>query len=174
MTRAFRSFLTTAILPRQQAPGQRTPNQDAKALVQCNGNEFVLCVSSLQRIVNLLADEARIVPTIGNRQRLHQMPSRIVGAANVTHFSGADEGIKGLQRFFERRFSIPFMNLVQIDVIRPEPPQTVLALFDDVMTRGAAIVRSITHDHPELRGNQYLITATFQNLTKNLSRQRST
>ena len=133
MTRAFRSFLTTAILASQQAPGQWAPNENTKTLIQCDRNKFVFGIPSLQRVVNLLADETGVIPAIGDRKRLHQMPSRIVGAADVTHFSGADEGIEGIQRFFERCFSIPFMNLVEIDVIRPEPAQTIFALFDDVV-----------------------------------------
>src|SRR5690606_37259341 len=55
-----RRGLVAAILARKQPACQRTPHHDPKALIQRDGQQLVFGLPSLQRIVDLLGDEAQI------------------------------------------------------------------------------------------------------------------
>jgi len=59
VARALRPLLAAAVLAGQQAARERAPHEDADALVQPGGDELVLGVARLQRVVDLLADELR-------------------------------------------------------------------------------------------------------------------
>jgi len=64
-----------SVLARQQAPGERAPDEDADALVDGERHELVLGVARLERVVDLLRDEAAVAVAVGDRERLHELPA---------------------------------------------------------------------------------------------------
>ncbi len=69
---------------------------------------------------------------LGDGERLHQVPSREVRAADVSNFSAAHELIEGAEHLIDRSQRVEGVELVQIDVVGPEPAQTGFAGGDQV------------------------------------------
>ena len=70
----------------------------------------------------------------------------------------ADERVERLQRLLDRRRGIEAVDLIEIDMVEPEPLEALLALADDVTARGAARVRTVAH-RPEHLGRDHDIVA---------------
>ena len=87
-------------------------------LVDGDRYELILRLSRLERIVDLLADEPLTVFGCADSQRLHDVPARVVGAADIADFAMAHQRIERLQRLFERCLAIPFMHLIEVDHVR--------------------------------------------------------
>src|ERR1700746_179972 len=62
------------------------------------------------------------------------------------------------------------MELIEIDVISPQPAQTFLAFPDEMVARGAAVVRTAAYNHPGFGRYKHAIPATFQNLAEDFLR----
>jgi len=95
--------LVAAVLAAQQPAGQGAPDEDAEALVDGDGHQFVLGLTGLQRVVDLLADQPGQAPPLGDAQRLHQLPAGVVGTADIADLTGVDQVVQGLERLLERR-----------------------------------------------------------------------
>src|SRR6185312_13134526 len=123
------------VLAGEQPAGERTPDQDTEPLVEAGRNELVFRFARLQRVIDLLADEARLVPCIGYGHRIHDVPAGIVGAADIAHLAGTLQRIQRIDRLLDRRLAVPFMDLVEIDGLAPQTLQAFFARLDDVMPR---------------------------------------
>src|SRR5664280_1277951 len=79
-----------------QTPLEETLSaQDAKSLIDRHRHQLGFGVTCLQRIVDLLTGEARQARALGDPQRLHQVPRRVVRRADVPHLSRLHQGIQG-------------------------------------------------------------------------------
>ena len=105
-------------LPDSRPPRERAPDQDPDALVEAGGDDLVLGLAGLQRVVDLLADEALEAVPLGDAERLHELPARVVRAADVADLARADEVVERLERLLERRDAVPLVHLVEVDVVR--------------------------------------------------------
>ena len=102
-------------------------------MVHRKWHQLVLDIASLQRVIDLVADEWCQTLTIGNPQRLHELPGGVVGATDVADLARLQKVIESAQRLLERRLPIPLVHLIEVDVIGAEPTQAVLSAADDVM-----------------------------------------
>jgi hypothetical protein len=75
---AFWGRLVASMFTREKTACQRTPDQNAQALIERNRDQFVFGFASLERVVDLLADEALAVLPLADAERLHEMPPGIV------------------------------------------------------------------------------------------------
>src|SRR5271169_6836569 len=76
-----------------------------------------------------------------NRQRLHQMPTRKIGARDVADLPAANERIECLESLLNRRQFIETMHVVDVDVIRTQAAQAGLARTKNMMARRPNVVR---------------------------------
>ena len=65
--------------------------EDAKALVDRQRQQLVLGVPGLQRVVDLLGREPLEAVAVGRRERLHELPARVVGGRQVTDLPRRDQ-----------------------------------------------------------------------------------
>ena len=88
-------------------------------------------------------------------------PSRAISQASATSASAAlwAEAIQGFERFFQRRQPVPFVHLVEVDVIGAQPAQARLALLDQMMPGQAPVIGSGADRHPDLGGDQGALAA---------------
>jgi hypothetical protein len=80
----------------------------------------------------------------------------------------AHQVIQGAQGLFHRRPLVDGMDLIQVEVVGAEPPQARLARLDDVVARGAQVVRPVTHRTVQLGGQQDLAAARPDRLAEDL------
>ena len=59
-----------------------------------------------------------------SRHGLHQLPAGVIGAAGVADLAGVDQIVEGAQGFVLRREGVETVDLVEIDVIRPQAAET--------------------------------------------------
>ncbi len=145
------------VLPRQEAAGERAPDEDADPLVEARRDELVLRLAGLQRVVDLLAHVALRAEAIGDRERLHEVPAREVRAADVADLPLTDERVERLDRLLDRGLPVPLVHLVEVDVVDPEAPQAVVAGAHEVLTRETRVVRSVPDREARLRRDEQSI-----------------
>lgn len=97
-----------------------------------------------------------------------QLPAGVVGAADVTHLAGADEVVEGAQGFVEGRQRVEVVGLIEVDVIRTEAAQAILAGFDDVAAGESGFVGARLEAVEDLGGQDDLLAAGAQRLAENL------
>src|SRR5262249_8739445 len=134
-----------AVFAREQAAGDRAPDEDAETLVDRDRDEFVFSLARLQSVMDLLGNEALVIVALGDVERLHDVPAGIIGAADIADLALLHEGIEGLHRLLERGRAVPLMHLVEVDMIGPETLEAGFRLLDDMPAREAPIVRPLAH-----------------------------
>ena len=88
-------------------------------------------------VLGLRRDERREVGRVDDAGRLGDAPALEVRAADVAQLAVAHEVVEGAQRLVERRRRVRPVQLVEVDVVRAEPPQRALEGVDDVPPRRA-------------------------------------
>ena len=73
--------------------------------------------------------------------------------------------LERVKRLLDRRVRIGPVNLVEVDVIRPQSLQALLDLGEQVMSRGTDLVRPIAYFHRRLRRDDILYSLPFDRLT---------
>ena len=109
--------------------------------VETERHQLPLVVAADQRVVGLMRDIARPAVSIRHGQRLHQMPAGKVGAADVADLARPHQIVERAQRLFDRRDGVEAVQLIEVDVVGAEPAQAGLARRDQVVPRGADVVR---------------------------------
>ena len=139
--------------------GQRAPRDDPDALVGAERVHLPLLLAVEQVVVVLHRDEA--VPAVDPLQveRLGELPGVHRRGAEVAHLAGVDQVAERLQRLLDRRRAIPAVDLVEVDVVHPEPPQARVALGEDRLARQPRPVRSVAHPAVHLGGDDQLVPA---------------
>src|SRR5258706_5366217 len=94
-----------------------------------------------------------------------KLPRRKIARADITDFALADEIIERAHHLFDGCRVIPPMNLIQINMICPQPTQTRLNCIRNVIARCTLIVWSITHCGATLCSNDDSIPLTSQRRT---------
>jgi hypothetical protein len=88
------------------------------------------------------------------------MPGGEVGAGEVADFTLFHEAIERFDGLLERRFAVPFMDMVDVDDVGLQPTQRRLAFAHDVVAAEAAIVRSGTGAEADLGRDQQPVAAS--------------
>ena len=118
-----------------------------------------------------MRDVAREAELLGSRKRFHQLPARKVRAADVADLAGAHHAIQRGERFLHRRQRVEAVQLVEIDVIRAEPPQARIHGARQVVPRRAEVVRPGTARKAALGRNQQFVAPALDRLSEDLLRQ---
>ena len=149
--------LTAPQLPREPPPAQRTPHHRAHALVERQRHQLTLVVPPHERVIGLVRHIPRPPVPLRSGQRLHEVPAREIRAADVADLPRAHELVEHAQRLLDRRQRVEAVQLEQVDVIRPQPPQRRLHRGDQMRPRRAHIVGPRAAAKRRLRGNQHLV-----------------
>ena len=104
-------------LPDSRPPASGLQTRMPEALVERERHQLVLGLARLQRVVDLLADEALQAAALGDAQRLHQLPGGVVRAADVADLAGAHQRVERVERLLQRRLPVPLVHLVEVDVV---------------------------------------------------------
>src|SRR5690606_37685874 len=119
----------------------------------------------------LLADDAEEAALLRGRVRLDDVPGGEVAAADVEDLALAEQLLHRLPDLLPRRAAIDVVHLVEVDPIRAEAPQTVLARLADVPRGEPAIVRAVAHRAVDL-GREHDLLATPAALREPLADDR--
>src|SRR5262249_44277942 len=84
-------------------------------------------------------------------KRLGELPGIHRRGADIARLAGAHDVVQRLERLLDRRLRIPPVNLVEIDVIGPEPFQARIDLHVDRLARETDAVRA-RRDRPAYLG----------------------
>ena len=94
----------------------------------------------------------------------------MVGAPDVADFAVSDERVEGVEGLLDRREAVPFVHLVQVDVVGAQAPQAGLASPDEVLAREPGVVRPGAHGETRLGGDQGIAPPALEDLAHDLLR----
>ena len=117
-----------------------------------------------------MADERRQTCGPGDAERLHDLPAGEVRAPDVSHLAGLHQVLERGQRLLERSLSVPLVDLVKVDVVRPQPSEAGLTGFDQMVPRQAGVVGTGAHWEAGLGGQQHAVATATQRLAHDLLR----
>src|SRR5947209_18380595 len=106
----------------------------------------------------LHGDEAGPSVKVRKVKRFGKLPGIHRRSADIARLTCLDHVMQGFESLLYRRFVIPAMNLVQINVIGLQTAKTVVYLTEDRLSRKSAPVRPLPHDSMDFRGNHDSIT----------------
>ena len=162
--RPLRRLLAPAVLPRQKTAGQREVGENADVVPLAQRQQLVLRVAHQHAVLRLHADVRRQVLRPRGPDRLAQLPSRVVGAANVAHLPGPHQVVQRPQRLLDGRQRVRPVDLVQVDVVRVQGPQARLYTLHDVLTRCPGVVGAVPHPDANLGPDQDLRSDSLDRL----------
>ena len=160
--------LAAADLAGQPAPAQRAPDDRADLLVERQRHQLPFVVAADQRVVRLMGDIAGQAVFLRDRQRLHQVPAGEVRAADVADLAGAHQVVQRAEHFLDRRRRVEGVQLIEVDVVGAQPPQAPLDGADQVVARGADVVRPGADAEGRLGGDDDLVAPALDRLAQDL------
>src|SRR5690348_2342703 len=129
----------------EKAARERTPRDDADALVDAERNHLALFLAVDQIVMVLHRDEAMPTPFAGHVERFAELPCRHAAGAEVAHLARAHQRVERLERFLDRSFEVPSVDLVEVDEIGLEPAQRRVAGLEDVLAAEPAAIGTRAH-----------------------------
>src|SRR5437868_6436012 len=120
--------------------------------------------------MDLLRDVPLETEPLGNAERLRELPSREVRAADVPDLARVDERVERVERLLDRRLAVPLVHLVKVNVVDAESPKARLTSPNEVVTRESRFVRTVTSGEACLRRNEETVPPTSDRLTDELLR----
>src|SRR5947209_18766188 len=133
-------LLTFAVFAGQEAPTQRPPGEDADMLLLAQRQNFVFNMPLNKRILWLQRHDALEPVKRTDMQTLHQLPGGEIGDAKVAHLALVDQVGERRKGLFQGSRAIPAVNLIQINILRPQSLEAGFASLDDMFTRSSYIV----------------------------------
>jgi hypothetical protein len=148
--------LAPPVLARQPATRQGAPGDHGGAELAASGQDLVFDAAVEEVVGRLFADETGEAAPVGYPVALHQLPGGEGRRADVPDLALADEVIEGVQRLLDGGLLLGPVDLVEVNVVRLQAPQTGLHLLEDVLPVVAPVVRPVPHaavhlgrqDHP--------------------------
>ena len=138
-------------------------------LVLQERDDLAFELPSSERIKGLRAAESFEALCPGDSQRLHHLPSREVGAADVTHFAAAHEVVERAQRVVEARQRVEPMDLIEVDVVRAQPRQAGLDGLENMKARESDLVGTSARSRAYLRREHHLLPSSGERLSSIVS-----
>ena len=163
---AGRPGLAAAQPAGEAAPAQRAPHDGAHALVQRQRHQLMLVVPADQGVIGLVGHVALQPQAVCRGQRLHQLPGREVGGADVAHLAGAHQVVQRAQHLFHRRHRVHRMQLQQVDVVGAQAGQRRMHAFDQVVARAAHVVGPRPAAQRQLGGDDGLVPPALERLAQ--------
>src|SRR5215218_9209653 len=159
--RVLRRLLAAPVLAREEAAAQRTPRYDPNALLPAGRQHLPLDVPLHERVLRLQAHEPLEALKLAHVYGLHELPAREVGDPDVAHLAGSHQVRERRQGLIQGRRGVPHVHLVEVYVVRAEPPEARLAARQYVLAREADVVRTVAHREAHLRGEHQLVPASI-------------
>ena len=151
-----------APLARQPAAGQRAPRDHRHAVALARRQHVGLDAAHEDGIRRLLAHEPLAAATVGDPLRLDDRGSRERGAPQVADLALVHEVRQRAQRVVDVGPRVGTVDLVQVDVVRVEAPEALLALADDPPAGVAAHVRVGAHVAVHLRREHDVVAPSLK------------
>ena len=105
-----------------------------------------------------------------DRQRPDQLPGAVIGTGDIAHLALVDQIIECPQRFFNRSGIVRGVGIINIEVIRSQPPQAIFDGLQDMFEGESGIVGAGTLAVSHFRGQHHLMPLVFQGFADNLFR----
>jgi hypothetical protein len=115
-----------------------------------------------------VGDIASEAVLLGDGERLHQVPAGEIGAADITDLAAANEIVEGADGLLDRRLRIEAVQLEEIDIVGAEPAQAALDRTQQMVTRGADIVRPLAGAEGRLGRDDDAVAAAGDGLAQDL------
>ncbi len=163
---ALRQLRAAAVLAGQKAARQRKKRQDTDAKVAAGGKQFAVDLALQQAVLILRRNVGRKTAGARDSQSLGQLPGGEVAASEVTDFAGVHQVGERLERLLLRRVGVGRVQLIEVDVIRVQAPETVLGGGHHIAPRRAMQVGPLAHRHPELARHDDLAPSFAQRLAQ--------
>eukprot|EP01034_Spumella_vulgaris_P043120 gene43120-53520_t len=141
-----------------------------QSLLQSWGCECLTAESGADAMQSLVRDIAREPVFLRRRERLHQVPAGEIRHAEVTDLSRPHELVEHAQGLLDRRQRVETVQLKQIDVVRPQPPQRRLDRRDQMRPRRAHIIGPGAAAKRRLRGDEHLVAPPLDRRAEDLLR----
>ena len=109
VTAIFGLGAASSELARQQATGQRAPDQKTEPLIESGRDNVVLRRAFEQGKVDLVAHKPGPTIAPGYSQCLHYLPSGEVRTTDIAHLASPYQEVESRKRLLQRRLTIPLM-----------------------------------------------------------------
>ena len=90
-----------------------------------------------------MRDIARKSVSLGNSQRFHKVPTREIRTPYVADLACPHEGIEHTKSLLHGRQRIETMQLIEVDIVGSESPQTAVHRIDQMVARGTNLIGAI-------------------------------
>ena len=138
---------------------QRAPGQHAEAVAQAGGQHLKLDRAGREVVQGLLADQPERTVAAGRLLRLGDVPASEVRRPGIDDLALGAKDRHRLPDLVPRGVPVHVVHLVQIDAVRPQPPQRVVAGLADVHGGQEAVVRPLPLAAVQLRGQDHHVPA---------------
>jgi len=107
-------------------------------------------------------DEPRLLSAASAVLHLRQLPGPHRRRTDVADLASLHHIVKRLHRLLDRHPGVKPVNLVQVDVLRPEAAQGLVQLLNNCLARQARATRAVMHREEDLRRQDHVLaTAVF-------------
>jgi hypothetical protein len=155
---------------RRAGPSDRVVGDHPNLFLLAQREQLALDLTEEKVVAGLHRVQARKAEELAASERAGDLIREEVRAAHVARLAGADHVIQRPQAFVDRRERIGMMELVEIDIVGPEPPQRGVDRVEDVLLREPLIPRAGAHRAEALRGQNEIVTASLEPASDDLFR----
>jgi hypothetical protein len=139
-------------LPDSQPPPSGPPRQQTEAVVLARRHDLELDPAHEQAVGGLQGHRHGQLLPLGQIDGPLHLPTGEVGQAGVADLARVDGVVQEAQRLLQRRERIPRVQLVEVDVVDPEPAQRRIEGPTQVTAGVAQGVGLVAHGEPALGG----------------------
>ena len=137
----------------------RGVRHETHAHVAAHRHQLSFVVPAQQVVLILHRHEPGPAAEVGGVLELRELPRVHRGGADVARLARLDDVVQRLHRLLDRRVRVEAVDLVQVDVVRAEPRQRRVDLFEDRLARQALSAGAVVHLPPHLRREHDVLTA---------------
>src|SRR5208282_1035106 len=152
----------------QTSTRQWKVRQDTHSELAACGNELAFDAAVEQVVLVLRRDVRGKSAAARYPERIDGLPRGEVTTSDIADLARANEIVQRLESLLLRRIGVRGVNLIQIDIVSPEPSKARLGGRDDVAARPAAQVGAVAHRHAEFGRDDDLATAISERLAEQL------
>ena len=160
--------LVDSVLAGQQAAPEGTVGDHAQALRAGQRQDFHLHLPLDQAVHGLNAGEGGQPLAGAVAKGLGDLPGGPVAHRRVEDLAAAHQVVEGGEGFLHRRVVVEVVNEVQVEAVRPQPPETGLYGLHDMPARQAPVVGAVTDRIADLRSDDQLIALALDQAAQDL------
>ena len=151
------AVILAPVVAGHESARQRTPRDHRDALFPAQRQHLALLLAVDDVVVVLHAHEPRQPHFIGLVEHFRELPcvhGRRPEVQRLAHFHHVVERLDGL---LDGGLGVEAVDLVEVHVIGPQPPQAVVDGVHDVLARQAALVGVVAHRAEHLGGDRHAV-----------------